>query len=87
MPTTPAILLGLLMVTVLRRCAVAAFDPEPEMVQAAVKHSILTLILLDAATAAAIAGPVSGLALPCCSCRHSCLAAGYIRRRSVVSCQ
>ena len=57
------ILLGLLMVTVLRRCGVAAFDPQSEKVQAAVKHSILTLILLDAATAAAIAGPLYGLAV------------------------
>src|SRR5262245_51115849 len=57
------ILLGLLMVTVVRRCAVAALDPTPEKVQAAVKHSILSLILLDAATAAAIAGPVYGLAI------------------------
>jgi 4-hydroxybenzoate polyprenyltransferase len=57
------ILLGLLMVTVLRRCAIAAFDPQPDKVQAAVKHSILTLILLDAATAAAVAGPLSGMAV------------------------
>ena len=57
------LLLGLLMLTVLRRCGVAAADPQPEKVQAAVKHSILSLIWLDAATAAAVAGPVPGLAI------------------------
>ncbi len=57
------ILLGLLMITVLRRCGVAAFDPQPDKVQAAVKHSILSLILLDAATAAAVAGPLYGMAV------------------------
>jgi 4-hydroxybenzoate polyprenyltransferase len=57
------ILLGLLMLTVVRRCVMAALDPTPEKVQAAVKHSILSLILLDAATAAAIAGPAHGLAI------------------------
>ena len=57
------ILLGLLMLTVLRRCGVAALDPVPEKVQTAVKHSILSLIWLDAATAAATSGPWQGLAI------------------------
>jgi 4-hydroxybenzoate polyprenyltransferase len=56
-------LLGLLMVSVLRRCAAAFFDPVPEKVQAAVKHSILSLIWLDAATALAAAGPLYGVAI------------------------
>jgi hypothetical protein len=51
------------MATVLRRCGVAAVDPNPENVQAAVKHSILSLIWLDAATAAATAGPAYGVAI------------------------
>jgi 4-hydroxybenzoate polyprenyltransferase len=55
------LLLLLLMVTVLRRSAVAAIDPTPQNVQAAVKHSILSLIWLDAATAAAVAGPMYGI--------------------------
>jgi 4-hydroxybenzoate polyprenyltransferase len=55
------LLLLLLMVTVLRRSAVAAIDPAPQNVQAAVKHSILSLIWLDAATAAAVAGPMYGI--------------------------
>jgi 4-hydroxybenzoate polyprenyltransferase len=57
------LLLALLMATVLRRCVVAAADPIPEKVQAAVKHSILSLIWLDAATAAATSGPAYGVAI------------------------
>src|SRR5205814_5093521 len=49
------LLLALLMFTVLRRCASAVINPSPQMVQAAVKHSILSLIWLDAATAIAVA--------------------------------
>ena len=49
------LLLGLLMVTVLRRALTAVMDPTQERVQAAVKHSILSLIWLDAATAVAVA--------------------------------
>jgi 4-hydroxybenzoate polyprenyltransferase len=57
------LLLALLMFSVLRRCFVAALDPGPEKVQAAVKHSILSLIWLDAATALAVAGPAYGVAV------------------------
>jgi 4-hydroxybenzoate polyprenyltransferase len=57
------LLLALLMATVLRRCGAAAADPVPEKVQAAVKHSILSLIWLDAAVAAAAAGPAYGVAI------------------------
>lgn len=57
------ILLGLLMVTVLRRSLTAAFSPTPERVQAAVKHGILSLIWLDAATALAVASPMHALAI------------------------
>jgi hypothetical protein len=49
--------------TVLRRCGTAALDPRPEKVQVAVKHSILSLIWLDAATALAVAGPAYGIAI------------------------
>jgi hypothetical protein len=51
------------MLTVLRRCGVAAVEPAPVNVQAGVKHSILSLIWLDAATAAAVAGPGYGIAI------------------------
>ena len=57
------LLLALLMATVLRRCFAAAADPVPEKVQAAVKHSILSLIWLDAAIVAAAAGPTYGVAI------------------------
>jgi 4-hydroxybenzoate polyprenyltransferase len=57
------LLLVLLMATVLRRCLVAVADPMPEKVQAAVKHSILSLIWLDAAIVAAAAGPAYGVAI------------------------
>jgi 4-hydroxybenzoate polyprenyltransferase len=56
-------LLGLLMVTVLRRCAAAAMDPAPQKVQAGVKHAILSLIWLDAATTIAMASPAHGIAI------------------------
>lgn len=54
-PWVVTVLLVLLMVTVLRRCLAAVLDPSPERVQAAVKHSILSLIWIDAAVVAAIA--------------------------------
>jgi 4-hydroxybenzoate polyprenyltransferase len=57
------LLLALLLATVLRRCGVAAANPSPENVQAAVKHSILSLIWFDAAIAAAAAGPAYGVAI------------------------
>jgi uncharacterized membrane protein YiaA len=57
------LLLALLMFSVLRRCMTAALNPTPEKVQAAVKHSILSLIWLDAATAIAVAGPAAGIAI------------------------
>ena len=62
-PTMYWLLLALLMFSVLRRCTVAAIDPAPEKVQAAVKHSILSLIWLDAATAIAVASPLAGIAI------------------------
>lgn len=41
--------LFLMAVSILRRCLVAVNDPEPRNVQAAVKHCIMSLIVLDAA--------------------------------------
>jgi 4-hydroxybenzoate polyprenyltransferase len=57
------LLLALLTFSVLRRCFAAVVDPAPNKVQAAVKHSILSLIWLDAATAIAVSGPVAGIAI------------------------
>lgn len=54
-PWILAVLLALLMATVLRRGLTAVADPSPARVQAAVKHSILSLIWLDAAVCAAVA--------------------------------
>ena len=48
-------LLVLLMTSVVRACVRAISNPEPSNVQAAVKHSLFTLILLDAAVVLAIA--------------------------------
>jgi len=54
-PEIFALLLALMIATVLRRALVAAADPTPHNVQMAVKHSILSLIWLDAVTIAAVA--------------------------------
>jgi 4-hydroxybenzoate polyprenyltransferase len=54
-PTFFWILLALLMVTVLRRAGTAVLEPSPQRVQMAVKHSILSLIWLDAAIVSATA--------------------------------
>jgi 4-hydroxybenzoate polyprenyltransferase len=62
-PTIIWLLLGLLMVTVLRRALTAVMDPTQQRVQGAVKHSILSLIWLDAATALAVSPPVYAVAI------------------------
>ncbi len=56
-------LLILLMVSVVRRCVMAIAEPTPSRVQQAVKHSILTLIVLDAAVVLAVLGPLPFLAI------------------------
>jgi 4-hydroxybenzoate polyprenyltransferase len=43
------LLLGLLGLTVVRRCGAAILEPSPVQVQAAVKHALQSLIVLDAA--------------------------------------
>ncbi|MBW3597277.1 MAG: UbiA family prenyltransferase [Planctomycetes bacterium] len=50
--------LVLISLPVLRRCLVAAADPAPHRVQAAVKRCILSLIVYDAAVTLAAAGPL-----------------------------
>jgi 4-hydroxybenzoate polyprenyltransferase len=62
-PTLWWLLVGLLLLTVVRRCGMAIADPEPGHVQAAVKQSILSLIWFDAAAGLAMAGPATGVAL------------------------
>lgn len=62
-PTLWWLLVGLLLLTVVRRCGMAIAAPEPGQVQAAVKQSILSLIWFDAAAGLALAGPATGVAL------------------------
>ena len=51
------LLLALIMASVIRRCLIAISDPEPGNVQLAVKHSIFSLVVLDAAVVLAVLGP------------------------------
>ena len=57
------LLLLLLTVPVWRRCASAIGQPSASRIQAAVKHAILTLILLDAAICLATVGHFGALAV------------------------
>ncbi|MCC6508862.1 MAG: UbiA family prenyltransferase [Pirellulaceae bacterium] len=54
------LLVGLIGLTVINRGVLAINHPVPRKVQLAVKHAILTIVLLDAAVAAASAGPWFG---------------------------
>ncbi len=51
-------LLALLMMSVVRRCFFAIANNEPKNIQAAVKHSLFSLIVLDAAVVLAVCGPM-----------------------------
>ena len=51
------LLLGMLAFMILRRCMIAISDPSPRQVQLAVKHGILSLIMLDAAVSVYVAAP------------------------------
>jgi 4-hydroxybenzoate polyprenyltransferase len=57
------LLVGLLLVSVLRRTLSAVTDPSPERVQVAVKQAILSLIWLDAAAALAVAPPIYAVSI------------------------
>jgi 4-hydroxybenzoate polyprenyltransferase len=46
-----------------RRCALAIFEPSPPRVQAAVRHGVQSIIVLDAAVCVGYAGPFWGLAV------------------------
>lgn len=54
-------LLGMLAATIVRRAISAAFDGSPAAVQGAVKHAILSIIMLDAAVCVASAPTVYGI--------------------------
>lgn len=49
------VLVGLLAFSILRRCGTAALDPTPRQVQFAVKHALMSIIVLDAAVALEVA--------------------------------
>jgi hypothetical protein len=46
-----------------RRCALAILEPTPRRVQAAVRHCVQSIIVLDAAITVGYAGPYWGLAV------------------------
>jgi 4-hydroxybenzoate polyprenyltransferase len=46
-----------------RRCVLAVFNPVPQTVQAAVRHCVHSLIVIDAAVCAGYAGPTWGVAV------------------------
>lgn len=50
------LMLGLLGLPIARRCALALADPGPERVQAAVKHCLMSIIVLDGAVVFVVAG-------------------------------
>jgi len=51
------VVLALVMFSVGRRCVIAISNPDPSNVQRAVKHSIFSLVVLDAAIVLAVVGP------------------------------
>ncbi len=53
------LLLGMLTVTIVRRCLVAIARPEPLQVQLAVRHALWSLIMLDAAVVLLVRGVYS----------------------------
>jgi 4-hydroxybenzoate polyprenyltransferase len=66
-PTLPErwwlLMLGLLGLPIARRCALALADPGPERVQAAVKHCLMSIIVLDAAVVFVVAGGGAALSV------------------------
>jgi 4-hydroxybenzoate polyprenyltransferase len=57
------LLWGLLALVTARRCGLAIADPSPPRVQAAVRHCVHSIIVLDAAVCVGYAGPIWGLAV------------------------
>lgn len=60
-PLMFGVLLALLAFSIVRRCGTAIANPEPALVQSAVKHAILSLILFDASTCLVVAPAVYGI--------------------------
>jgi len=64
------LMLALLALPIARRCVTTVADPTPERVQLAVKHCLLSIIVLDAAvTLVAGSGYDAVLVLPAVACR------------------
>lgn len=57
------LLWGLLALVTARRCGLAIADPSPPRVQAAVRHCVQSIIVLDAAVCVGYAGQIWGLAV------------------------
>lgn len=57
------LLWALLAAVTARRCGLAIFDPSPKRVQAAVRHCVQSIIVLDAGVCVGYAGPIWGLAV------------------------
>jgi 4-hydroxybenzoate polyprenyltransferase len=57
------LLWGLLALVTARRCGLAISEPSPPRVQAAVRHCVQSIIVLDAAVCVGYAGPIWGLAV------------------------
>jgi 4-hydroxybenzoate polyprenyltransferase len=57
------LLWGLLALVTARRCGLAIAEPSPPRVQAAVRHCVQSIIVLDAAVCVGYAGPIWGLAV------------------------
>jgi 4-hydroxybenzoate polyprenyltransferase len=57
------LLLGLIGAMIVWRCLRSVFDPSPAMVQAAVRHCIFSLIMLDAVACLAVRGPLWAVAI------------------------
>ncbi len=57
------LLWAVLALITMRRCAIAALTPTPPRVQAAVRHCVQSIIVIDAAVCVGYAGPFWGLAV------------------------
>ena len=60
---------------ILRRCALAAANPEPRLVQIAVRGALRSLIVIDAAIVLGFCGAAWGLGGPCAARSHAALGA------------
>jgi 4-hydroxybenzoate polyprenyltransferase len=62
-PLYVVLFFGLFGFPIVRRVVAAIFNPSPQLVQGAVKHALLSIIVLDAAVTLLVAPPGCGLAI------------------------